>query len=108
MNDPTASEDDGLPTHECPAMARPITVTPEDERQFLVAMQAYKHQSGRLFPTWSEILEVLCSLGYAKRIWKPVTGWSMIPSNLSAGESGVGESSEVLGWYSRVETPSGT
>jgi hypothetical protein len=29
-------------------------------------MQAYKKASGRLFPTWSEILEVLKDLGYEK------------------------------------------
>jgi len=29
-------------------------------------MAAYKRRSGRQFPTWSEILEVLVGLGYAK------------------------------------------
>jgi hypothetical protein len=36
------------------------------EREFLAAMQAYKARSGRMFPTWSEVLEVLKELGYAK------------------------------------------
>ena len=36
------------------------------EREFMEAMQAYKHQSGRMFPTWSEVLEVLLNLGYEK------------------------------------------
>ena len=30
------------------------------------AMHDYKHRSGRMFPTWSEILEVLRELGYEK------------------------------------------
>ena len=36
------------------------------EREFMEAMQAYKHRSGRMFPTWSEVLEVLTNLGYEK------------------------------------------
>jgi len=36
------------------------------EREFMDAMQAYKHSSGRMFPTWSEVLEVLVNLGYEK------------------------------------------
>ena len=36
------------------------------EREFMEAMQAYKHKSGRMFPTWSEVLEVLVDLGYEK------------------------------------------
>jgi hypothetical protein len=36
------------------------------EVQFMVAMQEYKRMSGRMFPTWSEVLEVLHSLGYRK------------------------------------------
>ncbi len=31
-----------------------------------LAMQDYKRFSGRMFPTWCEVLEVLCNLGYAK------------------------------------------
>ncbi len=36
------------------------------ELEFMSAMQFYKHSSGRMFPTWSEVLEVLKSLGYRK------------------------------------------
>src|SRR5436309_2707161 len=36
------------------------------EQELLEAMQEYKRRSGRLFPTWSEVLEVLQSLGYQK------------------------------------------
>jgi hypothetical protein len=38
----------------------------EDEIEFMMAMQEYKRLSGRMFPTWSEALEVLRDLGYRK------------------------------------------
>ncbi len=38
----------------------------EAELEFMRAMQDYKERSGRMFPTWSEVLEVLRSLGYEK------------------------------------------
>jgi hypothetical protein len=38
----------------------------EAEAEFLLAMQEYKRTSGRMFPTWSEVLEVLKGLGYEK------------------------------------------
>ena len=37
-----------------------------DEVEFMKAMDDYKRTSGRMFPTWSEVLEVVRSLGYAK------------------------------------------
>ncbi len=37
-----------------------------NEVEFMRAMDAYKRKSGRPFPTWSEVLEVLMSLGYRK------------------------------------------
>ena len=39
----------------------------DEEIEFMHAMQHYKQQSGRMFPTWSEVLEVLGSLGYRKQ-----------------------------------------
>ncbi len=36
------------------------------ELEFMLAMNQYKHKSGRLFPTWSEVLEVVRELGYEK------------------------------------------
>jgi hypothetical protein len=36
------------------------------ELEFMGAMEAYKQRSGRLFPTWSEVFEVLRSLGYRR------------------------------------------
>lgn len=37
-----------------------------EEIEYLQAMQRYKKASGRVFPTWSEVLEVLRDLGYAQ------------------------------------------
>lgn len=36
------------------------------EMEFMMAMNEYKRKSGRMFPTWSEVLEVLQGLGYEK------------------------------------------
>lgn len=37
-----------------------------EEIEFMRAMDDYKRRSGRQFPTWSEVLEVLRDLGYRK------------------------------------------
>lgn len=37
-----------------------------DEVEFMTALDTYKRKSGRMFPTCSEILEVIRSLGYSK------------------------------------------
>ena len=37
------------------------------EVEFMNALDIYKRKSGRMFPTCSEILEVLMALGYEKR-----------------------------------------
>jgi hypothetical protein len=36
------------------------------ELEFMQAMQEYKQSSRRMFPTWSEVLEVIQGLGYQK------------------------------------------
>ena len=36
------------------------------ECEFLRAIEEYKRASGRLFPTWSEVLGVVRSLGYER------------------------------------------
>jgi hypothetical protein len=38
-----------------------------DELEFMTALDQYKRRSGRMFPTCSEVLEVLRGLGYVKR-----------------------------------------
>ena len=44
-----------------------------DEIEFMSALDDYKRNSGRMFPTCSEILEVLKGLGYEKSIQPPVS-----------------------------------
>ena len=39
----------------------------DEEIEFMSAMDEYKRTSGRMFPTCSEVLEVLINLGYEKR-----------------------------------------
>ncbi|MEX0725147.1 MAG: hypothetical protein WEB58_19620 [Planctomycetaceae bacterium] len=41
-----------------------------DEIDFMKAMDDYKRRSGRQFPTWSEVLEVVRSMGY-RRVAEP-------------------------------------
>ncbi len=38
----------------------------DDEIEFLRAMDLYKREKSRPFPTWCEVLEVVRSLGYRK------------------------------------------
>jgi hypothetical protein len=37
-----------------------------DEIEFMRAMDDYKRKAGRQFPTWSEVLEVVKSMGYKR------------------------------------------
>lgn len=37
-----------------------------DEIEFMMAMEKYKRERRRQFPTWSEVLEVVKILGYRK------------------------------------------
>lgn len=39
----------------------------DDEVEFMRALEAYKRASGRMFPTCSEVLEVIRNLGYLKQ-----------------------------------------
>ena len=39
----------------------------DEEVEFMNAMNAYKRTSGRMFPTCSEVLEVIRGLGYIKQ-----------------------------------------
>ncbi|MGI6415882.1 MAG: hypothetical protein ACOX1P_09455 [Thermoguttaceae bacterium] len=43
----------------------------EEEVEFMNALDEYKRNSGRMFPTCSEILEVIRDLGYAKAVVRP-------------------------------------
>ena len=44
----------------------------EEEMGFMAAVETYKRDFARPFPTWSEILEVLKSLGY-RRVVEPIS-----------------------------------
>jgi hypothetical protein len=43
----------------------------DEEVEFMQAMDAYKRSSGRMFPTCSEILEVITKLGYQRMFPQP-------------------------------------
>jgi len=42
----------------------------DEERVFLMAMERYKRERRRPFPTWREVLRVVYSLGY-RRVAEP-------------------------------------
>lgn len=45
----------------------------DDEIEFMHALDAYKRRSGRMFPTCSEILEVIREIGYVRVAKQAVT-----------------------------------
>lgn len=55
-----------------------------DEIEFMAALDAYKRSSGRMFPTCSEILEVIRNLGYEKR--PPAAPVAQPPSEPATGQ----------------------
>ena len=60
------------------------------EIEFMNAMEEYKRTSGRMFPTCSEVLEVLLKLGYEKRLAQdnpitPVVELAITPENTPPG-----------------------
>lgn len=63
---------DGQPERRKVARRRQIDPTTcerdysNDEIEFMQALDAYKRSSGRMFPTCSEILEVVRALGYER------------------------------------------
>jgi hypothetical protein len=54
------------------------------EMEFMQAMHEYKQTSGRMFPTWSEVLEVLRGLGYER----PSRGSSPTSHSLASKAAG--------------------
>src|ERR1700687_3617961 len=47
-----------------------------DEIEFMKAMDQYKRENRRPFPTWSEVLEVMYALGYRKTaVQTQMRGW---------------------------------
>ena len=47
----------------------------EQEVEFMKAMDDYKRRSGRQFPTWSEVLEVIRDLGY-RQVAEPTQSYT--------------------------------
>lgn len=58
-----------------------------DEIEFMHALDAYKHTSGRMFPTCSEILEVIRGLGYVRMPGQPTGANSNEPGSGEALDS---------------------
>jgi hypothetical protein len=57
----------------------------DEEIIFMKAMDQYKRANRRPFPTWSEVLEVLRSLGYAKV--NPATALPGVPTQVRVQEA---------------------
>jgi hypothetical protein len=68
----------------------------DDEVQFMNALEQYKRASGRMFPTCSEVLEVVRTLGYvrlsASELAARPAGEAMVPY-IADNESSVDEES---------------
>lgn len=56
----------------------------DGEVEFMRAMDDYKRKSGRPFPTWSEVLEVLMSLGYRKVADPSTLEWRTFGENMGS------------------------
>ncbi|MEQ1825052.1 MAG: hypothetical protein ABL921_03875 [Pirellula sp.] len=61
-----------------------------EEVEFMQAMETYKRKNGRMFPTCSEILEVIRDLGYAKSVVSsdPIAIVESIDSDLAKAMEG--------------------
>ncbi len=66
----------------------------DDEIEFMHALDAYKRSSGRMFPTCSEVLEVIRGLGYAKSA--PVLATDPGMACISEGDAVVAPASAPL------------
>jgi len=55
----------------------------QEEIEFMNALDEYKRNSGRMFPTCSEILEVFRNLGYAKLLHDEIVEFNV---NIEAGD----------------------
>jgi hypothetical protein len=47
----------------------------DDEMEFMNAMQRFKEQSGRAFPTHGEVIAVAARLGYRRPVGEPADSW---------------------------------
>lgn len=67
----------------------------ELEIEFMHALDEYKRSSGRMFPTCSEILEVLMKLGYRKAETSSVNGNPMAPVSMDSNFLHAGDNSPL-------------
>ncbi len=47
----------------------------DDEMEFMNAMQRFKEQSGKSFPSYGEVLKVAAALGYRRAVIESEPGW---------------------------------
>jgi hypothetical protein len=73
------------------------------EIEFMGALDEYKRSSGRMFPTCSEVLEVLLKLGYEKRPPQPTPELAAAAEAIAAPE---GEKTEPLPGSGDPQSPS--
>ncbi len=67
----------------------------DDEVQFMAALDDYKRKNGRMFPTCSEVLEVIRGLGYVKLSPAELAVVRPIAENTAADEVEVTAESEA-------------
>jgi hypothetical protein len=53
----------------------------DDEMEFMNAMQRFKEQTGRAFPSHGEVLQVAARLGYRREVIEPVEAWDETDSD---------------------------
>ncbi|MEN6407767.1 MAG: hypothetical protein ABFC77_15025 [Thermoguttaceae bacterium] len=61
----------------------------QDEIEFMGALDQYKRRSGRMFPTCSEVLEVIKSLGYVKTESQPTPSQAVVEMSVSMAQDAV-------------------
>lgn len=49
-----------------PRRVEPDQIYTDEEREFLTAIDRYKRENRRPFPTWKEVLDLIKTLGYRK------------------------------------------
>lgn len=64
----------------------------DEEIEFMRAMDLYKRTSGRMFPTCSEILEVVRDLGYVRQEAPAENSPAPLETDTNLAETSVGES----------------
>ncbi len=68
----------------------------DEQLQFVLAVEAYKKVNKKLFPTWTEVLEVIQQLGY-RRVAEPTVNLPSVSTEALRGgrEEAVSEASHT-------------